>query len=65
MTKKTEFQKLLIAWVHLIGTNQQTADRLGVPLRTFEDWKAGRRVPAPHVIIAMVARLEPGKEKTK
>lgn len=26
-------------------TNQEIAGLIGVPLRTFEDWKAGIRVP--------------------
>ncbi len=26
-------------------TNQEIASLIGVPLRTFEDWKAGNRVP--------------------
>lgn len=26
-------------------TNQEIASLIGVPLRTFEDWKAGKRVP--------------------
>lgn len=26
-------------------TNREIASLIGVPLRTFEDWKAGNRVP--------------------
>lgn len=31
-------------------TNLEIASLLGVPLRTFEDWKSNRRVPSSFII---------------
>lgn len=39
-------------------TNKQIAEHLGVPLRTFEDWKSGRRTPADYVIKSVLDKFE-------
>ncbi|MDE2106798.1 MAG: helix-turn-helix transcriptional regulator [Patescibacteria group bacterium] len=48
---KTTFQKTILSeiiqgWQRKRNiTNQQSADELGIPLRTYGDWKGGHHIP--------------------
>ena len=39
-------------------TNEQLAKEIGVPLRTFESWKAGVRIPAKYTIEYVLKTLK-------
>lgn len=38
----------------------ELADRFGIPLRTVQDWYAGRRTPPEYVVNMMLEILERG-----
>lgn len=42
---QTEFSRLLKAWRGKLF-QKEAADRLGVPLRTYQNWENGSRKPA-------------------
>ena len=44
-------------------TQTELAKRFGIPLRTVQDWHAGRRVPPGYVVRMMVELL--GHDKNK
>ena len=39
-------------------TQRQAAERIGVPLRTLEQWEIGRRNPPDYVLRSVIERLE-------
>lgn len=41
----------------------ELAKRFGIPLRTVQDWHAGRRVPPEYVVRMMVELLEHDRQK--
>ena len=41
----------------------KTVERVGVPLRTVEQWEAGNRTPPEHVQKLVLDRLQPEIEK--
>jgi transcriptional regulator with XRE-family HTH domain len=54
-------QEVIMEWVNshcLSLTTQQVADILGVGKRTVDNWRIGRRAPAPF-IIPLLKRAEP------
>ena len=45
--KKMTIHEMQIA---LGDTRKKFSERYGIPLRTLEDWEAGRRKPAPYIL---------------
>ena len=41
----------------------ELAKRFGIPLRTVQDWHAGRRVPPDYVVRMMIELLEHDRQK--
>lgn len=39
-------------------TQKYLAEQLGIPLRTLEDWKSGRRVPPTYVQAMMLDKIK-------
>ena len=56
----TEIAKICAAY----GLKQtELAKRFGIPLRTVQDWHAGRRVPPEYVVQMMTELLEHDRQK--
>lgn len=51
-------EKLTIEILRINKSQRVIAESLGVPLRTLEDWKAGRRVPPKFTQDAILAALK-------
>lgn len=64
LAEQTFADKLYRAWCDTNGLTQKAfAEKIGVPLRTFEDWVGGRRTPARFVQESVLDKVKSLTEK--
>lgn len=64
LTEQAFADKLYRAWCDTNGLTQRAfAEKIGVPLRTFEDWASGRRTPAEFVQKSVLDKVKSLAEK--
>lgn len=65
LIEQTFADKLYRAWCGTNGITQKVfAEKIGVPLRTFEDWISGRRTPARFVQESVLDKVKSLAEKS-